>query len=152
MAYAENTSVSVERTRAEIETILSKHRATKFGYMTDDGGARLMFVLANRAIRFTLPLPSRSADEFIHRMVRGQKKLNSVEDGHKRWEQACRSRWRALFLCIKAKLEAIDVGISTFEEEFLAHVVLASGKTIGQEIIPRLDKIQGGAPMLTLEK
>lgn len=152
MAYAENTSVSVERTRAEIETILGKHRATKFGYMTDDAGAHIMFVLADRAIRFTLPLPSRTADAFIFRTVRGRKVTNSVEESHKRWEQACRSRWRALFLCIKAKLEAIEVGISTFEEEFLAHVVLSSGKTIGQEIIPRLDKISGGAPMLTWDK
>ena len=35
-------------------------------------------------------------------------------------DQACRQRWRALLLVIKAKLEAVTAGISTVETEFLA--------------------------------
>ena len=45
--------------------------------------------------------------------------LVDEKTAHGRWEQACRQRWRALALVIKAKLEAIDAEISTFEEEFL---------------------------------
>ncbi|MCJ2127689.1 hypothetical protein MKK51_02295, partial [Methylobacterium sp. E-045] len=40
--------------------------------------------------------------------------------------------WRALFIILKAKLVAIDRGVSTVEQAFLAHAVLPDGPTIGQ--------------------
>ena len=42
----------------------------------------------------------------------------------------CRQRWRALNLAIKAKLEAVESGIVTFDQEFLAHIVGPSGQTV----------------------
>ncbi len=39
---------------------------------------------------------------------------------------------------IKAKLEAVASGVSTFEEEFLAHVVLPNGDTIGDWLAPQI--------------
>ena len=41
--------------------------------------------------------------------------------------QACRQRWRALLLIIRAKLEAVESGITTLESEFLANIVLPDG-------------------------
>jgi hypothetical protein len=35
-------------------------------------------------------------------------------------------RWRALLLMIKAKVEAVESGVVTFEDEWLAHFVLPS--------------------------
>ena len=46
------------------------------------------------------------------------------------WEQACRQRWRALLLIIRAKLEAVESGITTLESEFLANVMLPGGGTV----------------------
>ena len=60
---------------------------------------------------------------------------------NKHWEQAQRSRWRALLLVIKAKLEAIDAGIATFEDEFLAYTMLPGGETVGEWIAPQLDDV-----------
>ena len=40
---------------------------------------------------------------------------------------------------IKAKLEAVESGISVFEEEFLAHLVMPDGKTVGQSILPQVE-------------
>jgi hypothetical protein len=54
------------------------------------------------------------------------------------WEQACRSRWRALFLCIKAKLESIESGIETFEDAFLAHIQMPDGKTVAEHVKPNI--------------
>lgn len=54
------------------------------------------------------------------------------------FQQAGRQRWRALSLAIKAKLEAVASGITSFEEEFLAHVVMPNGKTLGSTIIPQI--------------
>lgn len=49
-----------------------------------------------------------------------------------------RQRWRALALVIKAKLEAVEAGITEFEEEFLAHIVLPNGGTVGQFMLPQV--------------
>lgn len=136
--YASETSVSVEKSRAEIEALLARFNARRFAYMTDITGAQIAFEMENRSVRFRLPLPSRSAREFTHRTVRGVEKLVTPEVNLKLWEQACRVRWRALLLCIRAKLEACVAGITTFEEEFLAHIVLASGNTVGEEAIKQL--------------
>lgn len=57
----------------------------------------------------------------------------------KEWEQGCRQAWRALTLCIKAKLEAVSAGISEFEDEFLAHIVLPGGGTVSQWIRPQIE-------------
>jgi len=47
-----------------------------------------------------------------------------------------RRRWRALVLVVKGKLEAVESEIVTFEEEFLAHLVLPNGQTVGSEVRP----------------
>ena len=56
----------------------------------------------------------------------------TAADQQSAWEQACRQRWRALLLIIRAKLEAAEAGISTLETEFLANIVLPDGRTAGQ--------------------
>lgn len=58
---------------------------------------------------------------------------------HTAWEQACRSRWRALYLIVKAKLEAVEAGISTVEREFLYDIVLPDGRTAGEWIAPQIE-------------
>lgn len=75
-------------------------------------------------------------------------KNDTVAQAHQAWEQACRQRWRALSLCIKAKLEAVAAGITTFEHEFLAHFLTGDGRTVGDHIIPQLG--QFNAPSLVL--
>lgn len=150
MSYAEETRVSVEKTRAEIESLLSRAGAVKFGYMTETKGAAIACVLNNRSLRFLLPLPDRADRVFRftpHRNVR----RNDAE-AYNAWEQACRSRWRGLYLCIRAKIEAVQVGISTFEEEFLAHFVLSDGRTVGQSIIPQLNECAGSGLLLLPER
>lgn len=153
--YAENTSVPVEKSRAEIESILTRYGATHFGYMVDPKRAIIMFQAKNRSVRFELPLPDRASKEITHRLDRRSHVMvkRSDNDAAKAWEQACRQRWRALALVIKAKLEAVASGITTFESEFLAHIVLPDGRTVGGWIAPQLAASyeQGGMPpMLAL--
>ena len=45
-------------------------------------------------------------------------------------EQGKRSRWRALYLVVKAKLEAVSSGIVSMEDEFLAQTVMNDGETV----------------------
>ncbi|MDH2310381.1 hypothetical protein [Methylobacterium brachiatum] len=45
---------------------------------------------------------------------------------------------RAIGLVVKAKIEAVAQGISTVEQEWLAHIVLPDGSTVGDWIEPQL--------------
>ena len=50
-------------------------------------------------------------------------------------------------MVIKAKLEAVESGIVTFEQEFLAHLVLPDGATVGDRVLPELENTLNGAEM-----
>jgi hypothetical protein len=150
VSYANETAISVEKSRAELESILNRYGATRFGYMTEPNRAVICFVAKNKGVKFVLPLPDRSEKRF---RVTGHNppRLRNDSDAYLAWEQACRSRWRALCLCVKAKLEAVASGITTFEAEFLAHFVLPNGETFGEYSIPQLDQMQNGRiPLLQL--
>ena len=43
-------------------------------------------------------------------------------------------------LIIKAKLEATETGITSFEEEFLAYMVLPDNSTVGGVLLPQLER------------
>lgn len=60
------------------------------------------------------------------------RRTRSDDAAEKAWEQATRQRWRALHLVVKAKLEAVESGITVFDDEFLAHIVLPDGGTVGR--------------------
>lgn len=142
--YAAKTSVSSDRSRAEIERTLIRYGASAFSYGWDEGRAVVMFRAYDRHIRFDLPVPDR--EEF--RYTESQHRWRNDDQVDTAFEQGVRQRWRALALVVKAKLEAVEAGIVTFEEEFLAHVVLPNGETAGSWLIPQLDEVyeQGDMP------
>jgi hypothetical protein len=143
--YASETSVSSEKSRMEIETTLRRYGASAFMYGTTDERAIVAFEAQGRRIKFELPIPDKALPEFWR--TKGRYQRRSAEQAHVAWEQACRSRWRALALCIKAKLEAVASGITEFESEFLAHIVLPNGQTVGESARPGIAAAYEGRPM-----
>lgn len=136
--YAAKTQVSSEKSKQEIERILTRYGATEFLYGTRSDCAVIAFKMVERNVRFLLPLPDRRSKEFTEYM-RGQWSYErTAEAAAKMYEQAIRQKWRALALVIKAKLEAVESGITEFEDEFLAHIVLPSGQTMGQLAKPQI--------------
>lgn len=133
--YAQNTSVSVAKSRAEIETILQRYGCDDFAYRSNRRQAQVVFSAHGRMIRFDLDLPDPDSEEFCL-TVKGRERASDT--AHKAWEQACRQRWRALALVIKAKLEAVETGITTFEIEFLGHMVLPGGQLFHEVAIPKI--------------
>lgn len=131
--YASSTEVSSDRSRAEIERTLNRYGARQFMYGYDESRAIVGFVIHNRQVRFVLPMPDRDAREFTHTPT-GLKRVPS--SARTAYEQSVRQRWRALALVIKAKLEAVVSGIVTFDAEFLAHLVLPNGQTVGDQVMP----------------
>jgi hypothetical protein len=114
--YAHRTKVLAEKTRPEIETLMRERGADQFMSGQDNDRAVLAFRLNGRHLRFTLPL------------------------GKGLTEQRIRSRWRALLLVIKAKLEAIDIGILTVEDAFLADIVLPGRRTIAEVMRAQIEQ------------
>ncbi|MEN6425194.1 MAG: hypothetical protein ABFE13_07515 [Phycisphaerales bacterium] len=146
--YAENTSVSVERSRAEIEGTLQRYGASRFMSGWDEERAYIAFLYHDRAIRLTITLPDRGQfDRTPHRNRR-----RSSEEAARAWEQACRQQWRAMALVVKAKLEAVQAGIATFEDEFLAYTVLPEGRTVAQWLQPQMQTLieTGRMPQMLL--
>lgn len=135
MSYAQNTSVSTDKSRAEIERTLQRYGADQFMYGWDHSQAVVGFRMSGRQIKFLLPMPDRHDDEF-RLTPTGKERAESA--AHKEWEQACRQKWRALALVIKAKLEAVDAGIAVFEDEFMANIVLPNGSTVSQFMLPQI--------------
>lgn len=130
--FAENTSVDVATSRAELERTLIRYGADGFAYGWEGGRAMVQFRSGGRFVRFLLPIPPRSDFE----LTETGKARTSEQAITKSWEQAQRQRWRALNLVVKAKLEAVEAGITSFDEEFLAHIVLPDNTTVAEQAVP----------------
>jgi len=154
MGYAEKTVVPVERSRAEIEQLLARYGADQFISGWDDakGMAMIRFRASGWMVMFLLPIPSQNDKRFTHQpprsnSVSGVWTERSKKNALMAWEQETRRVWRALALVIKAKLESVDSGITTFQEEFLAHIVLPDGSTVGQWASPQLERAYSSGEM-----
>jgi len=147
MAYAADTSVPVERSRAEIERLLSKHKCQKFmaGIDNDAHRATVQFQAHGRIVRFEIALPDRNDPQFMK--IKNRYMQRSVSGVEKAVAQAERTCWRALLLVIKAKLEAVESNIATFEDEFLAHTVLPNQQTVAQYIGPAVEQMYATGTM-----
>ena len=134
--YANQTSVSPDRSRAEIERTLTRYGASGFMYGWSERGAVLGFMFGNRQYKVLLKMPEKST--FL-KSEKGRRR--TPYQAEQAYEQATRQRWRAMALVIKAKLEAVQSNISTVESEFLAWMVLPNGETVGQWMTPQIDAI-----------
>lgn len=137
--FAKETTVPAERSRAEIEMVLRRYGADQFysGWTAD--GAVLGFRAQGRNIKFELSMPQPTEARFATVMKRGRTVKRTPDQSKQVCEQQIRQRWRAMLLVIKAKLEAVEAGISTFEREFLANVMLPDGQTVGAALLPQLE-------------
>jgi hypothetical protein len=104
MTFARRTTVTVEKSRAEIERVVKRYGAKGFVSGWQGNRVRIEFLARDRHIRMSMEEPDA--------------------------EQPKRSKWRSLLLLVKAKLEAVDAKITTFEEAFLADIVMPDGRTV----------------------
>lgn len=133
--YARNTSVPVARSRAEIERVLTKYGASKFGSMSEENRATLYFEVKGRQLQWTIPIPER-------------KRYRHETD----YDREIRRRWRVMLITVKAMLEAVESKLLTFDQAFLPHIVIpGTAKTIGEAISsPKLDALYQGMSLPAL--
>ena len=142
--YAQHTGVPIERSRGEVERILTRYGADRFAYGWDGASWVVGFRAHGKFLKFVLPVPDKKADEIAKSPKGRRRSVGLIEQS---WNQECRRRWRALALAIKAKLEAVESGISSFEVEFLAFIVLPGGETVGNWLAPQLENIYKSGKM-----
>lgn len=143
--YAAKTTVAPERSRLEIEQTLRRYGADAFGFGQDGARAVVTFRAHARMVRFELPIPT--TDEHL-RDHNGYRRTDIQAENARL--QAERQRWRAMLLMIKAKLEAVESGIVTFEEEFAVHMVLPDNTTVGEWLLPQVQRAYDTGEMPSL--
>jgi hypothetical protein len=140
--YAEKTSVPVERSETEIKRVLQRYGAAKIGVMTEPTKATIYFQVKDRDVQLVIPLPQ-GGDPFPGK--KGHTWTKSGAEGEQR------RRWRVMVLTLKAMLEAVDSQITTFDQVFLAHVVMpGTGRTIGDLLVPKLPALCSGKTLPAL--
>lgn len=112
MAYAERTKVTVEDSILDIRRTVNRYGGEQFIFGVAEERIIVGFTKEGRQVRFQV-----------------------AQSGE---AQADRQRARALLLVLKAKLEAVESGVAIFEDEFLANIVLPSGRMVGQEVRERI--------------
>lgn len=121
--YAAGTTVTVENSQAEVHRIVARFGADAFSSGYVDGSAFITFRAKGRFVRLTVPLPGAGTQNH-DRLTKAQ------------LEAETRRRWRSLVVLVKAKLAAVDDGISEFEQEFLANIVMPDNRTVGEYARP----------------
>lgn len=128
MTFANKTDVPVSRSQDEIRRTLERYNATGFMFGQHNGQSAVAFEIKARRVKFVVDTPTYGKTKNKRNHLMSQKEC----------EQLNRSRWRCLLLAIKAKLECVESGMATFEEEFMAYIVLPNGATIGQLMVPQI--------------
>jgi hypothetical protein len=148
--FAEGTSVPVNKTRDELEQLLTKHGAAQRMIVVDDaqGRVRVQFSMQGRMVRLDmytkpegLPDPKRHSYDQKADTPKGWSSWSTPRrqewlDG--RCEQFAREAWRRLLLITKAQLEIVSDGSRSLEEVFMAHILLPDGGTVGDRLKEQL--------------
>jgi hypothetical protein len=134
MSYAESTSVPVDRSRTEIERVLQNYGASEFFYGTSEKGEGIGFVYKGRPIKIGIP-------------VVPKKNYSDNQSGENKRQQERRRLWRVLLIALKAKLELVNAGLVSFEDEFLAQTCLP--KATGYSTVGDWAKEQIGTMITT---
>ena len=130
MRYAANTTVPVEKSKADIEKTITRHGADAYYSAMDRLSASIGFRIDGRMIKIDIPLPNK--DDF---------------QSDAKYEQAIKQRWRALLLIIKAKFELIEDGMGSLEEEFMPWLLMPNGKTFGEWASPQIEAMYKSGKM-----
>lgn len=125
--YAADTKVPVGRSRDELEGLLERVGADSIATMRDASAAAVAFRMEGR--NYVLRLPYPTEDQL--RVGRGRGSRSAIDTLR---DQAIRQRWRALVLLVKAKLTAVEAGVTTPEAEFLPHAMLPTGQTLHEHL------------------
>jgi len=106
--YAKDTDVPVSRSKLHIERLLTDWGIEEYFFGTSSRGDGIGFKFSDKTYKLSVPVANDCS------------------------EKTRRQMWRILFMSLKMKLEEIDAGLITFEDQFLSQMALPNGSTVGQ--------------------
>ena len=126
--YAKNTKGPASKTRVQVQNLLIKYGIEEFYFGTSPRGEGVGFKYEGRTYKHNVPMPD-------------PKKSRSDNQ----YKQAVRQRWRLFYMSLKMKLDEVQGGGVSFEDQFLAMMSLPDGSTVGDfmklpENVARLEK------------
>lgn len=120
MAY-ESTKVAVSKSQDDLRKILKAYGADRFSFTESHDHAEVAFVFGVFAVRMRVPIVPMSETEA--RAQASKLKMSQVAAVRDRHEVETRRVWRVLYWLTKTRMEAIEAGVETFEQAFLAHLL-----------------------------
>lgn len=148
--YAEGTTVDAHGTQFDIMKTLSRFGVGNhaFGTQANEDGTKtssIAFAHGGLTYRIAITIPSPKDKRFQLTDQGRQRAPKAAEDAYNSEE---RRLWRSLLAVIKAKLIAVDDQITTFEKEFLPYIITGDGRTVGEVLVPQLQKaaLEGNVP------
>jgi hypothetical protein len=114
------SGVPVDRTKGEIEAMLTDYGARHFAYFVDPKGAMVIFEVQGRRLRFNVPLEEGASPKAV---------------------RSRNQRWREFLQCVRAKLESVTTGIESFTEAFLAHMIMPDNRTVYEHVAPQIAQV-----------
>lgn len=137
--YAEDTTVSVERSQEEARRLLRRYGAEAVRTTEAEGRTALEFQMHGWVIRFLVQAPD-SGDDSVTYTRSGV--WRPEEQRKPAIQREYQRRWRSLILRLKAKLEAVASDDVTVEEEFLGNIVTHAGQTVAEWLLPQLEEVK----------
>jgi hypothetical protein len=149
----ETTSVPVSRSQEEVRALLQRHGASSFSFgeatIEDRVWVGVEFVAREQMIRLRVPLKVPD-EETVGAKARRARTKTAGEIRAEVNEQEARRVWRVIAHNIKARMVAVEEGVESFTEAFMAHLVvpetnrtiyehMAAGEPINVKMLPRGD-------------
>jgi len=135
--YAEGTTVSVEKSKAEIESTATRYGATEYAQGWSGDRAVLQFTIQGKRLKVVLNLPQRDDKEFL-RDKRGN--VRGPQARERAYDDELKRRWRVLLIRLKARLEELDDG-TPVEFALMPFLMLPNGSTLGEILAPEIDRV-----------
>lgn len=134
--FAQDTSVTVEKSEMEIRKLVLRYGAGQIMVAIEDNvRAAFKFSIVERQICFIINYPNSGDLRYA-----GNGRERTDVQVRNAVEKETRRLWRALFLYIKGTLEAVESGLIKIEEGFLANIVLPDGKRFSQFALPQIEQ------------
>jgi hypothetical protein len=157
MSAYQTTAVPTHKSQDGIRKILQAHevRGVQFAEDFETRRVNVKFAklvngnLRTVSVSMVIPEAKQGRRRRSYRYTRGRMVYDKTPQ--ERQEQMARATYRALHYWLKSQFEAVDFGLLSFEEVFLAHfewMVEGKSVTIGQTVLPYLSQPALAAPRL----
>lgn len=139
MSAYSTTTVAVERSQGQIRELLARHGAREFGFgeaIDDVGEAWSAVTFTHHALRVRLRVKLKLPEpKLLDAKARRSRTKTRDDLMFEMAEQEAKRVWRIMAWNLKARMVAVDEGVETFEEAFLAHIVNPNtGQTIYEQL------------------